>query len=425
MPTPRATINQQVQIGPEVTPGTPVPCSKVLTAFTWTMGLKPATKQFRGTGRQHPSASAVLTEMSEGKLAGPGDFAQVVYILASLFGAPAPMLRAGTTGVYDWKNTPPLVGSYASNAKTYTVQMGDASDAEQYAFTVFTGFGYSFSRKQEVQFTAETMSQTFTEGVTLTASPTVAQQLPMVGAQFNVYLDTTSAGIGTTQLLDPMKVDFKASGYYDGYWPVNRANASYTNILDKEKKNELKLKLQANTTGIAIKANYLDTGAKVYIRVSGVGQVLEVDQIVGVGAATAGTFTLSYKGQTTAGIAYNASAATVQTAVQGLSTVGAGNAMVTGTAPNWTIRMAGALATDVTAMTGSGAGLTGGAFSLSSTNTPAAMTHDMVCFVTNMTEFDDDEGVYAVEYTFTVAEDTAWASGQAQVWTMTNQLSAL
>lgn len=339
MPTPRGTINQQVQIGPETTPGTPVSAGKLLTAFTWVMGGKPATKQFRGTGRQHPSASALLTEMSTGKLSGPGDFAQVVYILSSLYGSGNPTLHASSTTAYDWTWKPPLTGSYAANAKTYTTQMGDSSDAEQYPFTVFNGFGYSFGRTQEVQFSADLMAQTFTDGVTLTASPTTVEQLPMTGAQMNVYLDSTSAGIGTTQLTDPMKVDFKASDFYDPYWPINRSNASYTNILDKEKKQELKLKLQANSTAIALRGSYLETGSRCYVRVNGVGPVID------------------------------------------------------------------------------------GAHSVNAT-----FQHDMALFVADMTEFDDEGGVYAVEYTMRVAEDTAWTAltgGTAQIITATNLLSAL
>ena len=336
MPTPRASINQQVQIGVETTPGTPVSATKLLTMFTWSLGLKPTTKQFRGSGRQYPSASALLTEQSTGKVSGEGDFAGLVYLASGLWGNGAPALHSPSTTAYDWKWTPPLVGSYAANAKTFTVQMGDSSDAEQYAYLAVTGFGYTFGRKQEVSISADLMAQTFTDGVTLTASPTVVEKLPMTGAQFNVYLDATSAGIGTTLLTDPMKVDFKASGYYDGYWPINRANASYTSLMDKEKKNELKLTLQANSTGIAVKGNYLETGSLCYVRIDGQGPVID-----------------------------------------------SGNSI------------------------------------------HAEMKHDMVCFVSDMSEFGDEDGVYKVEYTLQVAEDAAWNTGTAQIMTLTNLLSAL
>ena len=64
---------------------------------------------------------------------------------------------------------------------------------------------------------------------------------------------------------------------------------------------------------------------------------------------TGGTFTLSFDGQTTSGIAYNASAATVQTALSGLSTIGTGNISVTkltnsSTSQTWQLTFQGALA---------------------------------------------------------------------------------
>jgi hypothetical protein len=58
--------------------------------------------------------------------------------------------------------------------------------------------------------------------------------------------------------------------------------------------------------------------------------------------ASGGAFTLTFKGQSTGDIAWNASATTIQTALQGLSTIGSGNATVTGSGP-YAIAFAGAL----------------------------------------------------------------------------------
>lgn len=77
------------------------------------------------------------------------------------------------------------------------------------------------------------------------------------------------------------------------------------------------------------------------------------------GTPTGGTFTLSFNGNTTAGIAYNAAAATVQTAVQGLGGA-ASAATVTGSAGGpYTITL-GAVGSAAGPITASGAGLTGG-----------------------------------------------------------------
>ncbi|TWS25347.1 hypothetical protein FK268_09145 [Tsukamurella sputi] len=70
-----------------------------------------------------------------------------------------------------------------------------------------------------------------------------------------------------------------------------------------------------------------------------------------------GNFTLSYGGQTTGNIAVTATAATVKTAVEGLSSVGAGQLTVTGSAGGpWTFVFTGVTGT----LTANGAGMTRG-----------------------------------------------------------------
>lgn len=56
----------------------------------------------------------------------------------------------------------------------------------------------------------------------------------------------------------------------------------------------------------------------------------EIQQVTITGTPTGGTLTLTFEGQTTSALARNATAATVQTALEALSSVGAGNAVVTG-----------------------------------------------------------------------------------------------
>jgi RHS repeat-associated protein len=87
-----------------------------------------------------------------------------------------------------------------------------------------------------------------------------------------------------------------------------------------------------------------------------------VDQVQLTGNPTGGTFTLTFNGQTTSAIAYNTSASTVQSALQALSSIGSGNALVApGTSGGWVVRFAGTLAGAVqSAITGNGSGLTGG-----------------------------------------------------------------
>ncbi|MGW5387206.1 hypothetical protein [Nocardia sp. NPDC003963] len=68
---------------------------------------------------------------------------------------------------------------------------------------------------------------------------------------------------------------------------------------------------------------------------------LQVSYTVTVPAGTtAGTFPLTFNGQTAASIAFDATTSAVQSALVALSTIGTGNATVTGTAGNYTVTIA-------------------------------------------------------------------------------------
>lgn len=92
------------------------------------------------------------------------------------------------------------------------------------------------------------------------------------------------------------------------------------------------------------------------------GDTNEVQQVDITGDPTGGTYTLTYSGQTTAAIPYNASANAVQGYLTDLSNIRPGDVIVSGGAAEpYQVTFTGSLrATNVSAMTASGAGLTGG-----------------------------------------------------------------
>lgn len=112
---------------------------------------------------------------------------------------------------------------------------------------------------------------------------------------------------------------------------------------------------------VAIDANFAK-GDKLFLN----GSVLTSDsatdevQTVTIALATGGTFTLTFSGQTTSAIAYNATAAAVKSALEALSNVGVGDVNVAKVGSVWTVSFAGALAdTNVAQMTANAASLTG------------------------------------------------------------------
>lgn len=94
---------------------------------------------------------------------------------------------------------------------------------------------------------------------------------------------------------------------------------------------------------------------------AGGAQTNEVQTVTITGTPTGGTFTLTFAGQTTAALAYNAAASAVQTALRALVDIGPGNVNVTGSAGGpYTVTFVGSFAgTNVPQMTATST-LTGG-----------------------------------------------------------------
>ncbi|WP_050513915.1 hypothetical protein [Streptomyces capuensis] len=111
------------------------------------------------------------------------------------------------------------------------------------------------------------------------------------------------------------------------------------------------------------------------------GPTSEVQTVTVTGTPTGGTYTLTFSGQTTAGIPYNATAAQVKTALEALSNINVGDVTVTGGPHPGTaivVTFVGQyLGDDVAQMTASGASLTGGtspAVSVATTTAGGAAT---------------------------------------------------
>lgn len=92
------------------------------------------------------------------------------------------------------------------------------------------------------------------------------------------------------------------------------------------------------------------------------GRASEVQTVTITGGPTGGTFTLTVGGETTAGIAHNATAAAAQSALEALPSISAGDITVIGaTGGPYTLAFGASMAgRNVAAVTASGTGLTGG-----------------------------------------------------------------
>jgi hypothetical protein len=421
----RASVNQQVQLGAESTAGTPVAAGKSLRCFTWVLGPNADIAEYGATGRKYTQTTIENAEWVDISVDGPIDYNGVIYPLDSTMGDVSPSAHGASTTAKDWVFTPPVSG--ASTVKTYTIQQGEsATRAHQVAYAFFTDFAYKGDRKSGLMFSGKGLAQPLSDGITLTNSPTAIALAPLAGKHLNIYLDSSSANLGVTQLTGVLNIDYSFGGIYGPFYPLNRANLGFTSPVDLKPKTMFKILMEADATGMA-RLTDMQNATTGFLRVDAQGLIIDNLQTVTIGGgATGGTFTLSYKGQTTTPITYSATlaATTVNTAFQALSTVST-NCTVTGSNGGpYTFTFSGGLANDMSPVVATNVSLSGGTPTITSVaQAYNKFTHDMAVKISKPNPFSDKDGVFAIEWDFTIVEDATW--GKAQTFTITNLLTAL
>jgi hypothetical protein len=427
----RSYINQKLQFGLEATPGTGVAASKLLQCFDITFGPMADVATYWPTGRKYPAIVIENSEWVEGTLnANELDYNGTVYPLSSTCGAATITAHGASTVAKDWTFNPPLTGSV--QPQTFTIEQGEnnafgnAIYNHKVAYGLFSELAYKGDRKTGFQLSGKLLAQQLQTAITMTNSPTAVALAPTAGKHFNVYLDTTFANLGVTQLNKVLNIDFAWTNIYGMFFPLNRAQLGWTAHVDLKPTAILKLLMEMDSTGVSELVN-LQTSATLFMRVVAQGLIIDNLQTVTIGGgATGGTFTLSYKGQTTAAITYavTLTSATVNTAFQLLSTVGA-NCTVTGAAGGpYTFTFSGPLATDMSPVGVTNVSLSGGTPTVSSVaQAYNIFQHNMAVKVSKPNPFQDKDGIFAEEYEFTVVEDST--SGLAHQFVCTNLLTAL
>src|SRR6266704_1977850 len=361
----RSSVNQTLQFGLETTPGTNVAANKLIQCYAIVFGPMADVAPFTATGRKYPSIVIENSEWVEGTLSGILDYNGIVYALAGVCGAPVITAHGASATAKDWVFTPPLTGSV--QPQTYTIEQGEnnASGNAIYNHKVNYGliseFGYKHDRKAGATVSGKVLAQALQRAITMTSTPTAVALQPSAGKHFNYYLDSTSAALGTTQLTKALSVDFSFNNLYGMFFPSNRANLGCSAHVDLKPGCTIKRLMEADAVGMTPLTN-LQAGSTQFLRVQGQGAIIDnIQTLTFGGGVTGGTFTLSYRGQTTAPITYavGLTSETVNTAFQLLSTVST-NCTVTGSAGGpYTFTFSGGLASDMSPVTAPNVSLSG------------------------------------------------------------------
>lgn len=267
----RASVFQQVQVGKEApgTPGTLVAASKLLTS----MDIQPAADLnvdfFRPQGNKYSTVAASGKDFVTARVVGKPTFTEMAYILSGLFGA-ATITGPNADGAYTHVYSP--AASAADAFSTLTVERGSAVAAERFTYGLFTSMGLTFDRdRADLQGTM--LGQAQTTGITLTATPTAIALVPMLPKQFDVFVDTTSGGLGTTKLGRLLQGNLQFGDKYQALWTVDSSQASFVQVIEQSPNARMRLLVEADTAGMAFLAT-ARAGTTQFMRIKASGPLI-------------------------------------------------------------------------------------------------------------------------------------------------------
>jgi hypothetical protein len=217
------------------------------------------------------------------------------------------------------------------------------------------GMDESRVRRQALAATSWHMARELHTGALSKANPYVTPESGGLATEVNAYLAQPGATVvpGTWALLAAIgQLEDAARDAVLGQDVFIHIPAKWVPLIDGAIRSEGQLLLTKTGAVVVADSGYPGTGPED-------PGTAEVQTVTVTGSPTGGTFTLTFDGQTTAPIAYNAAAATVQTALNALSNLD--GATVTGAAGGpYTVTFPVSMG-NVAQMTGDGGGLTGGA----------------------------------------------------------------
>lgn len=269
----RAHVNENAQWGIEAAHGTSVPANRQIRSMSLTLGVEGENDVFRPDGHKWGALVAPTMEWTSFRLEGRPTYTEICYPLESIAGA-AVMTAAGTTGqkrVYTIQDVQP------DDAKSLTIEKGQSVRAAKITYGLVNELGFTFNRRNGVAITGGGIGQLLQDAITMTPSPTALKLVPIIGKQIDVYIDSTSVGLGTTKMLRAFAVEPALGNKYGPVWPIDSAHPSWDGHVELVPTGTVRLRLEADAAGMAYLAQYR-SGDVIFVRVEAIGEEYEAGQ---------------------------------------------------------------------------------------------------------------------------------------------------
>lgn len=262
----RSSLNQNIQIGVETTPGTAVAATKRLQSIGIEPSITVEKDNFRPIGSKFNALSTLGKEWAEASISGRAVYTELQYIFSSVINTA--VTSSPAAGVTQWVFTPSTRADDVP--KTFTVEHGSGVRADRFAYGLVTEMGMSFSRSA-IEVSGSMMARAIEDGITMTSAGVTALPLvPVLPTQVSVYLDDTAAALGTTKLTRLISGEFSLGSRFGPVWVLDAANPSFVNHIETEPDLSATLTLQADTQGMGL-LPVLRSGDTKFLRIEAIG----------------------------------------------------------------------------------------------------------------------------------------------------------
>ncbi len=265
--TERATVFEYAQLGIESTAGSAVAATARLGATSITWSPDGNIDGFGALGYKFDTIAALGREWARAPISGYAAYNDLAYLFASNVAYGGTPSASG--GTYTWTFTPTSDGP--DTVKTYTVEEGSSVRAHKVTYGLVNTLELSFDR-EKVEISGEMIGQRISDGITLTAGTAVTEvaAVPMLPTHLNVYVDTTSAGLGGTKLTRVLSGRWRYADRFNPLWAVNSADTSWTASYEKKATATFEIEVEADAAGMAYLTN-ARAGDTRFIRLSATG----------------------------------------------------------------------------------------------------------------------------------------------------------
>ncbi len=260
-----ASIFNGSQLGVETTSGTSVAANKLLGYLAYEPSIELNMNRFRPQGQIVASAITPGMDSTSWATNGAGSYSELIYPLSGLLGTASPATVDTTARRWTW--TP--AARTEITPKTYTIETGSSTRAQKASYVTQTGLELTFNRTDGVTVSGDAFGQQIQDGITLTSSPTALEDKPILPTHLDVYIDATSAGIGTTKLTRDFNAVFRYTDARVPVWPINSTLASYGSDVQTEPTVQMELTVAADSGGMGYLVN-ARAGDTRYIRLSAI-----------------------------------------------------------------------------------------------------------------------------------------------------------